>query len=82
MTPRASQRLSLFLAQEFQALKIAAEEKNFPCTSFPKELSFIKSSQAVSMVKELLMNVCKNQWDQLSGKGDEELVLYGMPEGL
>ncbi|XP_053147224.1 E3 ubiquitin-protein ligase TRIM47 [Hemicordylus capensis] len=66
--------------QEFQALKIAAEEKNFPCTSFPKELSFIKSSQAVFVVKELLVNICKNQWDQLSGKGDEEPLLYGMSE--
>ncbi|KAH0629507.1 hypothetical protein JD844_011611 [Phrynosoma platyrhinos] len=59
--------------QEFQALKIAAEEKNFPCTSFSKELSFIKSSQAVFTVKELLVNICKNQWDQLSGKYDGDL---------
>lgn len=76
------QLLYLFLAQEFQALKIAAEEKNFPCTSFPKELSFIKSSQAVFAVKEMLVNICKNQWDQLSGKGEEGPVLYGIPEGL
>nr|XP_056704344.1 E3 ubiquitin-protein ligase TRIM47 [Euleptes europaea] len=66
--------------QEFQALKIAVEEKNFPSTSFPKELSFIKSSQAVSAVREQLVNICKNQWDQLSGKGDEGPVFYGMPE--
>ncbi|XP_048348062.1 E3 ubiquitin-protein ligase TRIM47 [Sphaerodactylus townsendi] len=66
--------------QEFQALKIAAEEKNFPCTSFPKELSFIKSSHAVSAVREQLVNICKNQWDQLSGKGDDVPVFYGFPE--
>nr|XP_020660769.1 LOW QUALITY PROTEIN: tripartite motif-containing protein 47 [Pogona vitticeps] len=66
--------------QEFQALKIAAEEKIFPSTGFPKELSFIKSSQAVFAVKEVLGNVCKNYWDQLSGKGDDGPVLYGMPE--
>lgn len=74
--------LYLFLAQEFQALKIAAEERNFSCTSFPKELSFIKSSQAVFAVKEMLVNICKTQWDQLSGKGYEGPVRYGMPEGL
>lgn len=72
----------LFLAQEFQALKIATEEKNFSWASFPKELSFIKSSQAVLAVKEMLVNICKNQWDQLSGNGDEGPILYGMPEGL
>ncbi|KAF7249175.1 E3 ubiquitin-protein ligase TRIM47 [Varanus komodoensis] len=66
--------------QEFQALKIVSEEKNIPCANFPKELSFIKSSQAVSAVKELLVNICKSQWDQLSGKGEEEPILYGMPE--
>ncbi|KAJ6660465.1 hypothetical protein lerEdw1_017889 [Lerista edwardsae] len=66
--------------QEFQALKIAAEERNVSCTSFPKELSFIKSSQAVFAVKEMLVNICKTQWDQLSGKGDEGPVHYGMPE--
>ncbi|XP_077183871.1 E3 ubiquitin-protein ligase TRIM47 [Paroedura picta] len=67
--------------QEFQALKIAVEEKIFPSTGFPKELSFIKSSQAVSAMREQLMNICKNQWDQLSGKGEEVPVFYGMPEG-
>ncbi|XP_015269974.1 PREDICTED: tripartite motif-containing protein 47 isoform X2 [Gekko japonicus] len=66
--------------QEFQALKTAMEEKTFPSTSFPKELSFIKSSQSVSAMKEQLVNICKNQWDQLSGKGDEVPVFYGMPE--
>ncbi|XP_067319899.1 E3 ubiquitin-protein ligase TRIM47 [Anolis sagrei] len=66
--------------QEFQALKIATEEKNFSCASFPKELSFIKSSQAVCTVKEWLVNICKNQWDQLSGKGDDGTIPYGMPE--
>ncbi|XP_060127820.1 E3 ubiquitin-protein ligase TRIM47 [Zootoca vivipara] len=66
--------------QEFQALKIATEEKSFSCASFPKELSFIKSSQAVLAVKEMLVNICKNRWDQLSGNGDEGPILYGMPE--
>ncbi|XP_063149132.1 E3 ubiquitin-protein ligase TRIM47 [Candoia aspera] len=66
--------------QEFQALKIAAEEKKIACTNFPRELSFIKSSQAVFAVKELLGNICKNQWDQLSGKGENGPFLHGMSE--
>ncbi|XP_062830059.1 E3 ubiquitin-protein ligase TRIM47 [Anolis carolinensis] len=66
--------------QEFQALKIAAEENNFSSASFPKELSFIKSSQAVCTVKEWLVNICKNQWDLLSGKGADGTIPYGMPE--
>ncbi|XP_013907057.1 PREDICTED: tripartite motif-containing protein 47 isoform X1 [Thamnophis sirtalis] len=66
--------------QEFQALKIAAEEKKLACSNFPRELSFIKSSQAVFAVKELLGNICKNQWDQLSGKGENGPFLHGIPE--
>ncbi|XP_039183957.1 E3 ubiquitin-protein ligase TRIM47 isoform X2 [Crotalus tigris] len=66
--------------QEFQALKTAAEEKNLACPDFPRELSFIKSSQAVFAVKELLGNICKNQWDQLSGKGENGPFLHGIPE--
>ncbi|XP_058021930.1 E3 ubiquitin-protein ligase TRIM47 [Ahaetulla prasina] len=66
--------------QEFQALKIAAEEKNLACSNFPRELSFIKSSQAVFAMKELLGNICKNQWDQLSGKGENGPFLHGIPE--
>lgn len=70
------------LAQEFQALKIAAEEKSSLCPSFQKELSFTKSSQAVCAMKELLVTACKNQWDQLLGKGYEESCFHGMQEGV
>uniref|UniRef100_A0A7M4EG38 B30.2/SPRY domain-containing protein n=1 Tax=Crocodylus porosus TaxID=8502 RepID=A0A7M4EG38_CROPO len=60
---------ALCFLQEFQALKIAAEENNSPGPSFQKELSFTKSSQVVCAVKELLVTACKSQWDQLLGKG-------------
>ncbi|XP_074871089.1 E3 ubiquitin-protein ligase TRIM47 isoform X2 [Carettochelys insculpta] len=71
---------TIYFLQEFQALKIAAEEKSSLCPSFPKELSFTKSSQAVRAVKELLVTACKNQWDHLLGRGYEEPGLLEMPE--
>lgn len=73
---------TIYFLQEFQALKIAAEEKSSLCPSFQKELSFTKSSQAVCAVKELLVTGCKNQWDQLLGKGYEESGFHGMQEAV
>ncbi|XP_053903763.1 E3 ubiquitin-protein ligase TRIM47 [Malaclemys terrapin pileata] len=73
---------TIYFLQEFQTLKIAAEEKSSLCPSFQKELSFTKSSQAVCAVKELLVTACKNQWDQLLGKGYEESGFHGMQEAV
>uniref|UniRef100_A0A8D0L5W2 TRI47 protein n=1 Tax=Sphenodon punctatus TaxID=8508 RepID=A0A8D0L5W2_SPHPU len=69
--------------QELQELKTAVEERDPSSSNFPKELSFIKSSHAVSAVKDLLANVCKHQWDQLLGKvADDGPVLYGIQEAI
>ncbi|XP_034646262.1 E3 ubiquitin-protein ligase TRIM47 isoform X2 [Trachemys scripta elegans] len=78
----AQTRKTVELIKEFQTLKIAAEEKSSLCPSFQKELSFTKSSQAVCAVKELLVTACKNQWDQLLGKGYEESGFHGMQEAV
>ncbi|KYO31172.1 tripartite motif-containing protein 47 [Alligator mississippiensis] len=71
---------ALCFLQEFQALKIAAEENNSPGPSFQKELSFTKSSQVVCAVKELLVTACKSQWDQLLGKGADGAGFHDMQE--
>ncbi|KAG8129024.1 hypothetical protein E2320_016380 [Naja naja] len=42
--------------QEFQALKIAAEEKKLACSNFPRELSFIKSMTIEPQVSERSIN--------------------------
>ncbi|KGL72278.1 Tripartite motif-containing protein 47, partial [Tinamus guttatus] len=64
---------TIYFLQEFQALKIAMEENLSPAPSFQNELSFTKSAQAVSAVKEVLAAACKNQWERLLGKGGDGL---------
>ncbi|XP_029456336.1 E3 ubiquitin-protein ligase TRIM47-like [Rhinatrema bivittatum] len=58
--------------QQFQALKIVAEEKRIPAWSSDKELSFTKSGQTASAVKELLLLTCRRQGDQLK-RGTSDL---------
>ncbi|NXD16032.1 TRI47 protein, partial [Nothocercus nigrocapillus] len=73
---------TIYFLQEFQALKIALEENLSPAPSFQNELSFTKSAQAVSAVKEALAAACKNQWDRLLGKGGDGLSFQEAEEGL
>lgn len=63
----------IFVAQEFQALKVAMEENLCPALSFQNELNFSKCTKAVGAVKDVLSAACKNQWDLLQGKGVDEL---------
>lgn len=71
-----------FLAQEFQALKVAMEENLSPPLSFQKELNFTKCTQAVGAMKDVLSTACKNQWNHLQGKGIDGLNCQEMEEGL
>ncbi|NXS57974.1 TRI47 protein, partial [Brachypteracias leptosomus] len=58
--------------QEFQALKVAMEEKLCPAVSFQNELNFTKCIRAVSTVKDALSAACKKQWDHLQGNRIDE----------
>lgn len=71
-----------FLAQEFQALKVAMEEKLSPPLSFQNKLNFTKCTQAVGAVKDVLSTACKNQWNHLQGKGIDGLDCQETEEGL
>uniref|UniRef100_A0A8C6YV69 Tripartite motif containing 47 n=1 Tax=Nothoprocta perdicaria TaxID=30464 RepID=A0A8C6YV69_NOTPE len=73
---------TIYFLQEFQALKIAMEENLSPGPSFQNELSFTKSTQAVSAVKEVLAAACRSQWDRLLGKGGDVLSFPEPEEGL
>ncbi|NWI16340.1 TRI47 protein, partial [Crypturellus soui] len=73
---------TIYFLQEFQALKIAMEENLSPAPSFQNELSFTKSAQAVSAVKEVLAAACKNQRERLLGKGGDGLSFQETEEGL
>ncbi|NWX98662.1 TRI47 protein, partial [Nothoprocta ornata] len=73
---------TIYFLQEFQALKIAMEENLSPAPSFQNELSFTKSTQAVSAVKEVLAAACRSQWDRLLGKGGDALSFPEPEEGL
>lgn len=72
----------VFLAQEFQALKVAMEENLSPALSFQNELNFTKCTQAVSAMKDMLSAACKNQWHHLQGKGIDGLSFQETEEGL
>ncbi|NXA35926.1 TRI47 protein, partial [Eudromia elegans] len=72
---------TIYFLQEFQALKIAMEENLSPAPSFQNELSFTKSAQVVSAVKEVLAAACKNQRDRLLGKGGDGLSFQEPEEG-
>lgn len=73
---------SVFLAQEFQALKIAMEDNLSPAPSFQNELNFTKCSQAVCAVKDALSAARKSQWDCLQGKGVDGMSFPKTEEGL
>ncbi|XP_054250031.1 E3 ubiquitin-protein ligase TRIM47 [Indicator indicator] len=64
---------TIYFLQEFQALKVAMEEKLCPALSFQNELNFTKCTKAVGAVKDVLSAACKNQWDLLQGKGVDGL---------
>lgn len=64
--------ISIYLAQELLALRLALEEGCGPGPGPPKELSFTKSSQAVRAVRDVLTAACSSQWEQLRGLGSDE----------
>lgn len=64
--------LSIYLAQELLALRLALEEGCGPGPCPPRELSFTKSSQAARAVREVLTAACSSQWEQLRGLSSDE----------
>ncbi|NWS73399.1 TRI47 protein, partial [Crotophaga sulcirostris] len=73
---------TIYFLQEFQALKVAMEEKLSPSPSFQNELNFTKCTQAVGAVKDALSAACKSQRGRLQGKGVDGLSFQDMEEGL
>ncbi|NWH77384.1 TRI47 protein, partial [Piaya cayana] len=73
---------TIYFLQEFQALKVAMEEKLSPSPSFQNELNFTKCTQAMGAVKDALSAACKIQRDLLHGKGIDGLSFQEMKEGL
>ncbi|NXX98696.1 TRI47 protein, partial [Centropus bengalensis] len=73
---------TIYFLQEFQALKVAMEEKLSPSPSFPNELNFTKCTQAMGAVKDALSAACKNQRACLQGKGMDSLSFQEMEEGF
>ncbi|XP_029815933.1 E3 ubiquitin-protein ligase TRIM47 [Manacus vitellinus] len=73
---------TIYFLQEFQALKVAMEEKLSPAPSFQNELNFTKCTQVVGAVKDVLSTACKNQWNHLQGKGVDGLNYQEMEEVL
>ncbi|XP_075296857.1 E3 ubiquitin-protein ligase TRIM47 isoform X2 [Opisthocomus hoazin] len=73
---------TIYFLQEFQALKVAMEERLSPAPSFQNELNFTRCAQTVGAVKDVLSAACKNQWDHLQGKGIDGLSVQEKEEAL